>query len=257
MLCDDTGQAEPLRRNMSGKIEFLAFYELLGVRPDCNPETLKNAYRHRVAALHPDRRRDGSDPRAMDLLQELNVTYAAAMRFYRRHGRLPGTIAHARVQPSAVHSHAQAGPPRQRVGSSRKGLIFSLIGVGILGWLVATDDTNTSAPSATIIGNGISAQSPLSRHDALHPPLVNDHSSRALGGTSDASSREPHPHIEVGMDEDSVRAIEGAPFMTNGDHWDYGPSWIEFEHGHVSDWYSSPLRRLRVGSPRPPTKPNE
>ncbi|HEV7489234.1 MAG TPA: J domain-containing protein [Rhodanobacteraceae bacterium] len=239
---------------MSGKIEFLAFYELLGVRPDCNPETLKNAYRHRVAALHPDRRRDGSDPRSMDLLQELNVTYAAAMRFYRTHGRLPGTIAHARVQPSAPRAPApRAATPRPRARVSRKAVVFALIGVGILAWLVATDDTSNSAPSATMIGNGVSAQSPLSSHDVPHLPLVNDHSSRTRAGSADAS----HTHIEVGMDEDSVRAIEGPPFMTNGEHWDYGPSWIEFEHGHVSDWYSSPLRRLRVGSPRPPIKPNE
>lgn len=254
MLCDDRGLAESPRRNMSGKIEFLAFYELLGVPPDCKPEMLRSAYRHCVSELHPDRLPEGSDPRAIDLLQELNVTYAAAMRFYRAHGRLPGTVAYARMPPSAARAPAPpAAPPRPRARVSRKAVVFALIGVGMLAWLVATDDTSSSAPSATMIGNGVSAQFPVSSHDVPHLPLVNDHSSRAREGSADAS----HTHIEVGMDEDSVRAIEGQPFMTNGEHWDYGPSWIEFEHGHVSDWYSSPLRRLRVGSPRPPTKPSE
>jgi len=238
--------------NMSGKLDFLAFYELIGVQPDCKPETLKNAYRHCVSELHPDRQREGADPRAIDLLQELNATYVAAMRFYRRYGRLPGTVAHVRTQASWVHAPPPAAPARAPARLSRKALVFALIGVGTLLWLAANDDTSSTAPA--VVGNVVHARFPVSNHDASRLPLVTDHSH---GSTADASSHEPQARIEVGMDQDSVRALEGPPFMTSGDHWDYGPSWIEFEHGHVSDWYSSPLRRLHVGSSRPPSKASE
>jgi hypothetical protein len=237
---------------MSGKLDFLAFYELIGVQPDCKPEMLRSAYRHCVSELHPDRQREGSDPRAIDLLQEVNATYVAAMRFYRRYGRLPGTVAHVRTQASWVHAPPVA-PPRAPAHFSRKALVFALMGVGVLIWLAANDDTSSSAPAAAA-GNIVHARFPVSNHDASRLPLVTD---RARGGTTDASPHEPQMRIEVGMDQDSVRALEGMPFMTSGDHWDYGPSWIDFEHGHVSDWYSSPLRRLHVGTPRPPNKASE
>lgn len=253
MLCIDCAYAESPRTNMSGKLDFLAFYELIGVQPDCKPEMLRSAYRHCVSELHPDRQRAGSDPRAIDLLQELNATYVAAMRFYRRYGRLPGTVAHVRTQASWVHAPPQAAaPPRAPARISRKSLVFALMGLGVLVWLAANDDTSSSPPA--VARDVVRATFPVSNHDASHPPLVAD---RPRVGTSDASSHEPQMRIEVGMDQDSVRALEGMPFVTSGDHWDYGPSWIDFEHGHVSDWYSSPLRRLHVGTPRPPNKASE
>lgn len=58
------------------------------------------------------------------------------------------------------------------------------------------------------------------------------------------------------MDSDTVRAIEGAPIMVNGDRWDYGPSWIRFENGKVVDWYSSELQPLKASrSPTAPVQP--
>ncbi len=253
MLCIDHADAESPRTDMSGKLDFLAFYELIGVQPDCKPEMLRSAYRHCVSELHPDRQREGSDPRAVDLLQELNATYVAAMRFYRRYGRLPGTVAHVRTQASWVHAPAPAAiSTRAPARLSRTGLVFALMGVGLLVWLAASDDPSGSAPPTA--DNIVQARISVSNHDASRTPAVAD---RARGGTTDTWSRDAQAHIEVGMDEVSVRALEGPPFMTSGDHWDYGPSWIDFEHGHVSNWYSSPLRRLHVGSPRPPSKASE
>jgi len=49
-----------------------------------------------------------------------------------------------------------------------------------------------------------------------------------------------------------VRALEGRPLMESAQRWDYGPSWIEFNDGKVSDWYSSRLHPLKVAGARPP-----
>jgi hypothetical protein len=58
-------------------------------------------------------------------------------------------------------------------------------------------------------------------------------------------------NLELGMDTDAVRGIEGDPILTGGDRWEYGPSWIRFEDGKVADWYSSPLRPLKTATAQP------
>src|SRR3546814_13650073 len=57
--------------------------------------------------------------------------------------------------------------------------------------------------------------------------------------------------LELGMDTETVRAIQGEPMRINGGTWEYGPSWLRFEHGELVDWYSSPLHRLKTRSPSP------
>jgi len=56
------------------------------------------------------------------------------------------------------------------------------------------------------------------------------------------------PVIHAGMSADEVRAIEGEPTWVHGDLWEYGPSWIRFDHDEVVEWHSSPLRTLHTGT---------
>lgn len=241
---------------MNGKIDFLAFYEDIGVPPDCKPETLKTAYRHRVAALHPDRRRGVDDRAATDALQELNAAYAAAMRFQRQYGRLPGSAPHPtpktnsyasfrQAASAASNAQAAAKSPRRR---GRKRIAFAVVAVGVIVWFVAThssDDDNASSRSVAAVNVAPSNQALANAHDDLRSAQL------AAARAADERAHTPPVLIEIGMDEDSVRVIEGSPVMINGQRWDYGPSWIEFANGHVINWYSSPLRRLRVATNRP------
>jgi hypothetical protein len=54
--------------------------------------------------------------------------------------------------------------------------------------------------------------------------------------------------VRLGMTPAQVRAIEGEPMTANPAVWEFGPSWIAFECGEVSDWYSSPLHPLKVAA---------
>jgi hypothetical protein len=54
--------------------------------------------------------------------------------------------------------------------------------------------------------------------------------------------------LHVGMSADEVREIEGEPLARHGGFWEYGPSWIRFDHDEVVEWHSSPLRPLHTGT---------
>ena len=70
---------------------FLKLYSQLDLQPDCSLDDFKHAYRRRIAELHPDRP-ETAPGRDRDEVQlsDLNSTYAAAIRFHKQHGRLPG-----------------------------------------------------------------------------------------------------------------------------------------------------------------------
>jgi hypothetical protein len=69
--------------------DFLELYRNLGLNPDCGLIEFKQAYRRRLAVLHPDRQTAATRTSPAEL-QRLTAMYGAAMEFQRRHGRLPG-----------------------------------------------------------------------------------------------------------------------------------------------------------------------
>jgi hypothetical protein len=217
--------------------DFLDLYRILGVKPDCELVEFKQAYRRRVLVLHPDRRaRDGNDIIAGERLQRLTALYGAAMRFHRQHGRLPG----------AHHQHRPADAPATRAGttsiSSRPKRGEGLTRRSRWLWLMAA-----AAGTGWVLWSGRPMPSSL-------PAAPSEPASVSHPNTPVASVLPQR--LRLGMDSDTVRAIEGAPIMVNGDRWDYGPSWIRFENGKVVDWYSSELQPLKASrSPTAPVQP--
>ena len=98
---------------------------------------------------------------------------------------------------------------------------------------------------AVLIWNGVT-WSPPPPDAAVH---ARDTPALPLGNTVDT------PALEIGMSTDQVRSIEGEPTSIHEDRWEYGPSWIRFEHDEVVDWYSSPLRSLATAKRTPDTAP--
>ena len=222
----------PQGATMAGSNDFLALYQELGLSADCTLEEFKFAYRKRVGALHPDRA--NGDAEAGHGLPRLNALYTRAMEFQRRHGRLPGAAqavtgpptpprpgSRPVATPPPAETHA-AGAPRRR---SRLPLLLVLAAVLVTAWLWANPALFESAAPE---------RAPEQRASGVAP-------ARLVART-----------FELGTPAPRVRALQGAPLGGRDDHWDYGPSWVQFRCGVVSDWYSSPLRPLKVANARPP-----
>lgn len=221
---------------MSDDTDFITLYEELKLGAQCDLAEFKRAYRKRVTQLHPDHQGEAGD---MPRLQRLNRMYDAALDFHREHGRLPGAPpARTPAKPSpapqwgdedTVASPAHASEalgavlidePEPVTGMSRRRryvLLLVLAGV-LLYWWAAH---RSAAPSLDPEGPG----------DAVHP---------GFGAT--VVARE----VTVGMDEQQVRRILGAPTGMHDGRWDYGDSWVQFQCGQVVGWYSAPHDRLPV-----------
>lgn len=249
---------------MADETDFLDLYRRLRLEPGCSLDDFKQAYRRHVAMWHPDRR---SGSRADDIvaarLQRLTRQYGAAMEFYRRHGRLPGApmvpraaevveetleadvsqeaIAVGSVAAGQGFSEARpvdapdADPVRPepavavtrpptpvRALPTRSWLIIVLICVGTTVWVMWPAQQESEA---------------YIEQDATAP--------------AHDEAKQAREALTLGMTEEQVLAIEGEPTHRGVDRWEYGPSWIRFEQGAVADWYSSPLRALRVDSAKP------
>ena len=219
---------------MARETDFLDLYKILGLNPGCGLAEFKQAYRRRVAVLHPDRRgADQVSVIAAERLQQLTALYGAAMEFERRHGRLPGAPPVRPPPPEAgpppVAHVATAVPPRRR---RLRWWVIAPVALACIvwmlwdfGWLSGSSDSDT----ATTTSPSPPASSTLAGQHATAQPS----------------------NLELGMDADAVRAIEGDPMLTDEGRWEYGPSWIRFEDGKVVEWYSSPLRPLKTATAQP------
>jgi hypothetical protein len=225
-----------LRGNaLARETDFLDLYKILGLDPGCGLAEFKQAYRRRVAVLHPDRRSDdGASAIAAERLQHLTAMYGAAMEFERQHGRLPGAlpVRHSPVEasPSPAPAPSIAAPPRRRW----RWLLVAAAALTFIAWLLWGSGWlpgNTEPESATTSQQDPSDSRPADHHDSASPST-----------------------IALGMDTGAVRAIEGDPMLVGENRWDYGPSWIRFENDKVVDWHSSPLRPLKTPSPHPTPK---
>lgn len=213
--------------------DYAKLYSQLDVQPDCSLVEFKRACRRRIAQMHPDRSGPADDFGDGLPLTELVKLYRSAVRFHRRHGRLPG----AHVAPNVrIAPRAAAAPTAET--SVEEILPPAKSGPDYRSWLIIL------AAAAVLIALG-----------SWHNPPLPTTQVAALSVRLPATQVTALPvYIELGMDKATVRAIQGEPLQIHEDEWDYGPSWMKFDKGKLADWYSSPLYRLKTQTPAPPPR---
>jgi hypothetical protein len=237
--------------------DFAKLYDQLGIQADCSLEEFKQACRRRIRAQHPDLARAGAASDASQIpLVELLPLYVSALRFHRRHGRLPGAApAQASASPQLRAANGMAGsasvaaasrvaasrfaaPPQAtdapRARRSLRAPLLALLAVAII---------------VAAIGGTDQREDP-DKGDAGPRGEPQPAASEESGAPAAASSR---ARLALGMDAGTVRRIQGEPLQWNDTTWVYGPSWLRFDDdGALVDWYSSPLHPLRTATASPP-----
>jgi hypothetical protein len=223
--------------------DFAQLYSQLGIRTDCSLEEFKQACRRRIREQHPDVSGPDSASIATQIpLAELLPLYAKALRFHRKHGRLPGAapappLARAvplRDRPVAASASTMEprAPADEVPRSSLRGPLL-LIALAVAGVFVVLNSSNDDAAAS---------QQPA--HAAIP--------TEAQAGAAPIDEL-----LEIGMDMETVRQIQGEPMQQDGADWIYGPSWLRFERGRLVDWYSSPLHALKTATASAPVEEGE
>ncbi|MGH8173383.1 MAG: J domain-containing protein, partial [Rhodanobacteraceae bacterium] len=229
----------PTGRSMANEpTDFLRLYQELGLVPGASLDELRRAYRRRVSELHPDRVGQSctaSLPGAAERLQRITVLYGAATQFHRQHGRLPGSSPPPfETAPEPI----DAGEPE--IQRRHPYLVWLFLGsalIALIVWMMPGDLVPVEE-EVSEVADAPAPSAPISRNQPPTAPV----------------RRAPRPWqiLKVGMKGDKVLAVQGEPVSRDEHRWDYGPSWIEFDNGKVSAWYSSPLRPLKYATQRPP-----
>lgn len=214
---------------MAAPGDFERLYGELGIVPGAGLEELTRAYRRRVSQLHPDRL--GGNEVATERLQAIIALYNAAVAFHRQHGRLPGSAA-PKTATAATESTTPSSPTRQRGRTPFPRWLAAIMVLAALALVftscfspVSEDDNAGDPPSVA-----------ATFHDSQPPHVVDEAATTTL---------------TLGMTKAGVLQSQGLPIEKRPDRWGYGPSWIAFDKGKVSDWYSSPLRPLRNATTAP------
>ena len=241
--------------------DFAQLYLQLGITHDCTLEDFKQACRRRIRQQHPDRQQEVEANRnaAQLPLTELLALYAKALRFHRKHGRLPGAAAGPVIStglrpltPTHAKVYATAGSPSKaaprRISPRAPVLILAttLIGFAVASTWNDEGATNEASPSPD--NSTLPEIADAGKHQPTIEPVVRETANVEQDGQPVVA---PPRLIEMGMDSESVRSIQGDPMQWEGSEWIYGPSWIRFERGRVVDWYSSPLHRLKTETSSP------
>lgn len=210
-------------------IDFSQLYAELGLHPDCSLEAFQRAYRRCLSERHPDRVHSGSLPDGALPLSDLIALHSSAMAFHRSHGRLPGGTAAIAVPHAAHVSRTPTDTSATHDGHSTTWR-----------WVLAI----LLLSGSLLLGVIHEQPQPEPGRAASEPQAAN------AGRFSLPPDLADGP-LELGMDAQTVRGIQGEPMRINDNLWEYGPSWLRFEHGELVDWYSSPLYRLKTRTPSP------
>ncbi|MCK5875649.1 MAG: J domain-containing protein [Alcanivoracaceae bacterium] len=192
-------------------MDFLHCYRVLGLTPDCDWEHARHRYQQLASRHHPDRPLASADART---LTEINHAWRQLRKYYQQHGHLP--LQANQVTPSDRPVTPFAQPPTPMRAHPGRWLALIVL-----------------AAALALFMPGRCAQPRQAEQIADAP-------------AEPVAIEEPASNSRIGLGDPLGHVVEtlGPPDDTRGPRWYYGPSWIEFRDGRVSDWHSSADRPL-------------
>lgn len=259
-------------------------YQLLGLESGCTWPEVKQAYRRRAQAEHPDK---GGSPDDNQFV-EITKAYQLLKDYRSRHGNLPEPPPKPKPkpQPTRRQPRSSSAPKPADSGKIRRTVWWFLLALLPAIWLLGDGDppqrptedaSGTSGPvlSADSEAAAVSRGMPLGEvADLLGPPKeVNGdiwiypsssiifENGRVVDVVTDgkfefapppsfderpATGADQPVTLAIGQTMETVLAIQGKPLSQNSSQWSYGISKIYFEEGRVTGWFNSPLDPLKV-----------
>lgn len=243
----------------------------LGLAAGATPREIERARRALAMAWHPDRFH--RDPVRMRAAEEKLRRVNAAFRLLRDRGFDTGRAApqSSRSSQSSRPSRApfESSPrssrrPVRRSGRGRKAAWWSAV-FALMAFAYVTSNEGGRARALTSV-SGYSAEDrstiERARWDAgglerwtrgnrlaaiegiAAPHQPGESSSPPPSGR--ATPAPPAPFFTIGSSKEDVSAIQGAPRRFDGERWEYGYSYVEFDDDRVVRWYDSRREVLRA-----------
>jgi hypothetical protein len=117
-------------------MELQRCYDVLGIKAEASPETVRQAYKTQVKFFHPDRFTDDPDQRqiAEKRLKEVNAAYAALQTYQagepRKHTRTEAPASESPAENYARPSGAAENSPPAAAGPKGTSLLHHLQAIG-------------------------------------------------------------------------------------------------------------------------------
>lgn len=259
-------------------------YTILGVFPDDDWETIRNAYKRQIRRWHPDRFQDPEQQQiAENKSKEINLAFQMLDQHYRQYGVLPGTESsfsdsvtvedsprpeherfadreHSQVFNQEVRDdvHVDSGLVQQPKSRSYSGIIVAAVVISVGYFIIGTPVFDSPTSSVKVSQDQHDAWEKATEVENLQPAEPPD----ATGYSENKPYSKPtkddsrdqiavtgadnKPYISRGASKQHVLAIQGRPLRETDDAWDYGLSQIQFRNGKVVDWYENPMNPLNV-----------
>lgn len=230
--------------------------QILSVSKRASLREVKEAYLDLAKVWHPDR--FAGNPRlekkATEKLKEINAAYAILVAFHENAESLSGSEdVSGDVEVATPEGPVETDDPELKKPKHSR-LFFAMVilcvaavlGGGIYLSMVLKNKGSHVPVVIRPLPQPQAETGATAREKTSPEPSRTQKSTASPKGAPDRKPSAPQKFFTLGSSKDEVLAVEGAPYQTSDNRWNYGSSYVEFAKGRVTGWLNSALDPLQV-----------